>query len=84
MTDLRIAAQQALEFAADIVRGKYKGNAEEIRDALRAALEQPEQEPPPLFTKYGPPTMRDRDFWSTGYATATARAIEAALKKRNA
>ena len=43
MTDLRTAAQQALEFAADIVRGKYKGNAEEIRDALRAALEQPNE-----------------------------------------
>jgi hypothetical protein len=27
--------------------------------------------------------MRDRDFWSTGYATATARAIEAALKEKN-
>jgi hypothetical protein len=33
--------KQALEFAEDIVRGKYKGNAEEVRDALRAALEQP-------------------------------------------
>jgi hypothetical protein len=40
MTTLREAAQQALEFAADIVRGKYKGNAEEMRDALRAALAQ--------------------------------------------
>ncbi len=45
--------KQALEFAEDIVRGKYKGNAEEVRDALRAALwsavgatlEQQEQEP---------------------------------------
>ena len=45
MNDLRAAAQQALEFAADIVRGKYKGNAEEMRDALRAALAQQEQEP---------------------------------------
>jgi Arc/MetJ-type ribon-helix-helix transcriptional regulator len=43
MTDLRTAAQKALEFAADIVRGKYKGNAEEIRDALRAALAQQKQ-----------------------------------------
>ena len=42
MNDLRKAAQQALEFADDIVRGKYKGNVEEIRDALRAALAQPE------------------------------------------
>ena len=43
MTDHELleAAAKALEFAADIVRGKYKGNAEEIRDALRAALEQP-------------------------------------------
>ncbi len=45
---------------------------------------EPEQEPVALFTKYGPPTMRDRDFWSTGYAAATARAVEAALKERNA
>jgi hypothetical protein len=45
MSTLREAAQQALEFAADIVRGKYKGNAEEMRDALRAALAQQEQEP---------------------------------------
>ena len=47
MTNLRTAAQQALEFADDIVRGKYKGNAEEIRDALRAALSaQPEPAAP--------------------------------------
>ena len=38
MVSLREAAQQALEFAVEIDRGKYKGNAEEIRDALRAAL----------------------------------------------
>jgi hypothetical protein len=56
------------------------GLSAEIADAL----EKPEQEPPALFTKYGPPTMRDRDFWSAGYAAATARAIEAALKERNA
>jgi hypothetical protein len=42
-----------------------------------------EQEPVALFTKYGPPTMRDRDFWSAGYAAGAARAIEAALKERN-
>ena len=41
-----------------------------------AALVQPEQEPVALFTKYGPPTMRDRDFWSAGYAAGAARAIE--------
>jgi hypothetical protein len=40
-----------------------------------------EQEPVALFTKYGPPTMRD--FWSAGYAAGAARAIEAALKERN-
>jgi hypothetical protein len=42
-----------------------------------------EQKPVALFTKYGPPTMRDRDFWSAGYAAGAARAIEAALKERN-
>ncbi len=42
-----------------------------------------EQEPVALFTKYGPPTMRDRDFWSAGYAAGAARAVEAALKERN-
>ena len=42
-----------------------------------------EQEPVALFTKYGPPTMRDRDFWSAGYAAGAARAIEQALKERN-
>ena len=43
----RAVMQQALEFASDIERGKYKGNAEEIITALRQLLEQPEpvQEP---------------------------------------
>jgi len=83
MTDLRTAAQQALE-AWDGGEVKWFANGYQVMDALRAALEQPEQEPPALFTKYGPPTMRDRDFWSAGYAAATARAVEAALKERNA
>ena len=48
MNDLKKAAQQALEFAADIARGKYKGNAEEMRDALSTALAQ--QEPEPQYT----------------------------------
>lgn len=81
-TDLRTAAKQALEA---LKNAEEDGNCEYgATAALRAALEQPEQEPPALFTKYGPPTMRDRDFWSAGYAAATARAIEAALKERNA
>jgi hypothetical protein len=42
-----------------------------------------EQEPVALFTKYGPPTERDRDFWSAGYAAGAARAIEQACKERN-
>jgi hypothetical protein len=42
-----------------------------------------EQEPVALFTKYGPPTERDRDFWSAGYAAGAARDIEAALKEKN-
>jgi hypothetical protein len=42
----RALLEQALEFAADIARGKYKGNAEEMRDALRAALAQQEEEEP--------------------------------------
>ena len=49
--------------------------------AMKTALWK--QEPVTLFAKYGPPTMRDRDFWSAGYAAATARAIEAALKEKN-
>jgi biotin operon repressor len=40
-------------------------------------------EPVALFTKYGPPTMRDRDFWSAGYAAGAARAVEQACKERN-
>jgi len=36
----RAVVQQALEFASDIERGKYKGNAEEIIAALRQLLEQ--------------------------------------------
>ena len=73
----------ALRLASELHRAFHDGGFV-VQEALRAALEQPEQEPPALFTKYGPPTMRDRDFWSAGYAAATARAVEAALKERNA
>jgi len=44
----RAVVQQALEFASDIERGKYKGNAEEIIAALRQLLEQPEPVQEPL------------------------------------
>jgi hypothetical protein len=87
MTDLRDAARQALEALEgwkDDAPSQWSTNDEKLITVLRAALEQPEQEPVVLFTKYGPPTMRDRDFWSAGYAAATARAIEATLKERNA
>jgi hypothetical protein len=58
--------------------------AERAKTAEAAlAQQEQEQEPVALFTKYGPPTMRDRDFWSAGYAAGAARAIEAALKERN-
>ena len=44
------AMKQALELANDIMRGKYKGNAAEISDALHLAIEQAErQEPPPEY-----------------------------------
>lgn len=38
--------KQALEFANDIMRGKYKGNSAEIGDALRLAIEQAERQEP--------------------------------------
>jgi len=84
MTSLREAAQQALEalgFSCPAPDPMSKHNAAE--SALRDALAQEEQEPVALFTKYGPPTMRDRDFWSAGYAAATDRAIKDALKEKN-
>jgi len=97
MTDLQTAARQALKVLEVLAEGAEEECGEKTCPdcrawrpvwaaitALRAALEQPEQEPVALFTKYGPPTMRDRDFWSAGYATATARAIEAALKEGQA
>ena len=40
MTDLRIAAQQALECLKGVARGKYDGNAAEVCAALEAALAQ--------------------------------------------
>jgi hypothetical protein len=81
MSTLREAAQ---EFVDDYENGDMSALKHYAR-ALRAALEQQEQEQEPvaLFTKYGPPTMRDRDFWSAGYAAGAARAIEQALKEKN-
>lgn len=38
------AMKQALQFANDITRGKYKGNSVEISDALRLAIEQAERQ----------------------------------------
>lgn len=38
--------KQALELANDIMRGKYKGNAAEIGDSLRLAIEQAEKQEP--------------------------------------
>ena len=40
MTDLRTAAQQALECLKGVARGKYDGNAAEVCAALEAALAQ--------------------------------------------
>jgi hypothetical protein len=70
----------------DFLPDELTGTAGMLRDG--SALTHPprretEQEPVALFTKYGPPTMRDRDFWSAGYAAGAARAVEQALKERN-
>ena len=84
MTDLRTAAQQALEALEEYQsKGAPFWACDAAVTALRSALAQQEQEPVALFTKYGPPTMRDRDFWSAGYAAGAARAIEQACKERN-
>ena len=91
-TPLEKAAKDVLQLVDYMLRNGEWYQAQERADALRAALAQPdqrkalaqqEQEPVALFTKYGPPTMRDRDFWSAGYAAGAARAIEAALRSKN-
>jgi hypothetical protein len=61
MSDLRTAAQQALEALENSSPDQYPEDAGvfyDAKDALRAALEQPEQEQPVAWT-----TMPDADDW---------------------
>jgi hypothetical protein len=85
--------QAVAEYVSNQYHVWYGVAASDIEEVLRQSVRcglvsnpprrETEQEPVALFTKYGPPTMRDRDFWSAGYAAGAARAVEAALKERN-
>jgi len=62
MSDLRAAAQQALE----ALEHGWIENGDEVVAALRAALEQPEQEPIDTLAEFEPMAGRTRQWVSVG------------------
>jgi hypothetical protein len=92
MTTLREAAQQALE-ARDGGEVKWFANGR-LMDNLRAALEQPEQEPVAFMyvgikhdgTTHGPHLIWEPEYMDAMSAEKGVRAVPlyAALKERNA